>query len=58
MVRLIHNGMCIILDPYGNQGKNKEHPTPTPSPPLPPLPPPHPPIQLQSIFYYMDMNRH
>lgn len=53
MVRLIHNGMCIILDPYGNQGKNKEHPTPTPSPP-----PPHPPIQLQSIFYYMDMNRH
>lgn len=57
MVRLIHNGMCIILDPYGNQGKNKEQPTPTPSPP-PPLPPPHPPIQLQSIFYYMDMNHH
>lgn len=26
-VRLIHSGMCIILDPYGNQGKNKETPS-------------------------------
>ena len=30
-LRLIHTGMCIVLDPYGNKRKNKETSS-TPSP--------------------------